>query len=74
MTQDPRNFPAASKAAQYAMGYHEATADFQRSMIMDVVNEMNGNLGLAAARLRISRHALRHQMSKLGLARHIGQG
>lgn len=64
----------ASKAAQYAMGYHEATADFQRSMIMDVVNEMNGNLGLAAARLRISRHALRHQMSKLGLARHIGQG
>lgn len=64
---------AAAKAAQYAMGYHEATADFQRAMIMDVVNDMNGNLGLAAARLGITRHALRHQMAKLGLARHVGQ-
>lgn len=64
----------ASKTAPYTMGYHGATADFQRSMIIDVVNEMHGNLGLAAARLQISRHALRHQMVKLGLARHIGRG
>lgn len=65
--------PAAPRPSQTVRSFHEATTDFQRSLIINAVNEANGNLGVAAERLRISRHALRHQMAKLGLAKHIGQ-
>ncbi len=59
--------------AEYEMGYHTSTANFQRSMIISIVNKTNGNLNHAAIELKMSRHALRHQMIKLGLARYIGQ-
>ncbi|NNU79874.1 sigma 54-interacting transcriptional regulator [Halovulum dunhuangense] len=48
-------------------GFHEATADFQRKLLTRVLTEHGGSLQDAAAALRISRHALRHQMMKLGL-------
>ncbi|WP_347313377.1 sigma-54 interaction domain-containing protein [Defluviimonas sp. SAOS-178_SWC] len=48
-------------------GFHEATADFQRKLIARAMVEAGGNVQQAAAALRISRHALRHQMMKLGL-------
>ncbi len=48
-------------------GFHEATADFQRKLIARAMIEAGGNTQQAANALRISRHALRHQMMKLGL-------
>ncbi|WP_343082347.1 sigma-54 interaction domain-containing protein [Ostreiculturibacter nitratireducens] len=48
-------------------GFHEATADFQRKLIARAMLEADGNVQSAANALRISRHALRHQMNKLGL-------
>ncbi len=50
-----------------AEGFHEATADFQRKLIARAMIEADGNIQQAATALRISRHALRHQMMKLGL-------
>lgn len=49
------------------LGFHEATCAFQRQLICDALEEFDGNLQKAAARLGISRHALRHQMIKLGM-------
>ncbi|OYX40687.1 MAG: Fis family transcriptional regulator [Rhodobacterales bacterium 32-67-9] len=48
-------------------GFHEATADFQRKLISRALVEAGGNVQQAAEMLRISRHALRHQMIKHGL-------
>lgn len=48
-------------------GFHEATAVFQRRMIEQAISAADGNLQEAAARLGISRHALRHQMTKLAM-------
>jgi len=48
-------------------GFHEATADFQRKLIVRAMLGAGGNLQQAAKALRISRHAMRHQMMKLGL-------
>jgi len=50
-----------------AIGFHEATADFQRKLLGRALTESEGNLQQAAATLKISRHALRHQMLNLGL-------
>ncbi|MBC7285748.1 sigma-54 dependent transcriptional regulator [Hoeflea sp.] len=50
-----------------AEGFHEATADFQRKLIARAMIEAGGNTQQVANALRISRHALRHQMMKLGL-------
>lgn len=50
-----------------ATGFHEATVDFQRKLLTRVLSDADGNLQVAAAALKISRHALRHQMIKLGL-------
>lgn len=50
-----------------ALGFHEATADFQRRLVGRALAEAKGNVQDAAASLGISRHALRHQMQKLGL-------
>jgi len=48
-------------------GFHEATADFQRKLLARALANAGGNVQTAAADLKISRHALRHQMLKLGL-------
>jgi two-component system, NtrC family, response regulator AtoC len=48
-------------------GFHEATADFQRKLLHRALTDSKGNLQDAAAALKMSRHALRHQMIKLGM-------
>jgi transcriptional regulator with GAF, ATPase, and Fis domain len=40
---------------------------FQRGLIESALRASGGNLGGAARRLGLTRHALRHQMLKLGL-------
>lgn len=59
--------PTDGTAVPTAEGFHEATADFQRKLIARAMVEAEGNIQRAAAALNISRHALRHQMMKLGL-------
>jgi len=49
------------------MDYHQATGNFQKQLIEQVVQACDHNLTLAADQLKLSRHALRHQMLKLGL-------
>lgn len=48
-------------------GFQEATALFQRGLIEQALAACDNNLQNTAARLKISRHALRHQMIKLGM-------
>ncbi|AOZ05293.1 sigma-54 interaction domain-containing protein [Cupriavidus malaysiensis] len=47
--------------------YHAATARFQARLIRAALDACGQNAGQAAQRLGLSRHALRHQMLKLGL-------
>ena len=47
--------------------FHTATRDFQAALVRDALTEADGNLARAADRLGLTRHALRHQMLKLGL-------
>ncbi|MFM1855400.1 MAG: hypothetical protein RLZ83_709 [Pseudomonadota bacterium] len=47
--------------------YRLATMAFQRELIVSAVRSASGNLGGAARHLGLTRHALRHQMLKLGL-------
>lgn len=47
--------------------YHQATGNFQKMLIAQVMQACDQNLALAADQLKLSRHALRHQMLKLGL-------
>jgi transcriptional regulator with PAS, ATPase and Fis domain len=49
-------------------GFHAASEDYQRALIEAALKEAGGRQGRAAQRLRLSRHALRHQMLKLGMA------
>lgn len=58
---------AGDAPAVNATGYQAATQQFQRDMIRQALEETRGNLGRAANRLALTRHALRHQMLKLGL-------
>ncbi|MGO4915960.1 sigma-54 interaction domain-containing protein [Pseudogemmobacter sp. W21_MBD1_M6] len=48
-------------------GLQEATANFQRVMIANALSANEDNIQSTAAALKISRHALRHQMIKLGM-------
>jgi two-component system nitrogen regulation response regulator GlnG len=57
----------ADPAAFTAQDYHTATSDFQRALIRQALAGARNNLGTAAHSLGLSRHALRHQMVKLGL-------
>lgn len=60
--------PLAPDPARLAgLGFHEASAAFQRDLIAGALTATEGNVQAAALRLRLSRHALRHQMIKLGL-------
>ncbi|MCB2105500.1 MAG: hypothetical protein KDE10_13815 [Rhodobacteraceae bacterium] len=47
--------------------YHAATEAFQRDLIARALTGAAGNQQEAARTLGLSRHALRHQMIKLGL-------
>jgi DNA-binding NtrC family response regulator len=58
---------AAPSAQGGVPGYHAATAEYQRQLIREALTAAGGNLGDAAMRLGLTRHALRHQMNKLDL-------
>ena len=47
--------------------FHKATAAFQRRLVEQALAQADGNPTLAARTLGLTRHALRHQMGKLGL-------
>jgi transcriptional regulator with PAS, ATPase and Fis domain len=47
--------------------YRLATQKFQSELISEAMSACGQNLQMAAQRLGLSRHALRHQMAKLGL-------
>ncbi len=70
----PRGVPPTRSAAAPAAGYHEATTGFQRQLIDDALLATGHNLGEAARALGLSRHALRHQMKKLGCDQADAQG
>ena len=59
--------PAPSAPPAPPADYRLATMAFQRELIVSAVRSANGNLGGAARHLGLTRHALRHQMLKLGL-------
>jgi transcriptional regulator with PAS, ATPase and Fis domain len=48
--------------------YHDATLAYQRQLIEAALTAAGGSMTAAARALRLSRHALRHQMQKVGLA------
>ena len=60
---------AAEEAPRAALpaGFDAATEAFQQGLIRDALAKSGGGLGQAADLLGISRHALRHQMIKLGM-------
>ncbi len=62
--------PEKARVQDIATGYQVATQEFQRLFIRQALDESNGSLVRAANRLALTRHALRHQMLKLGL---VGQ-
>lgn len=59
--------PAEVHAPSGPVDYHAATTAFQENLIRSALSAAQGNLGAAADRLGLSRHALRHQMLKLGM-------
>ncbi|MDO9640299.1 MAG: sigma-54 dependent transcriptional regulator [Pseudotabrizicola sp.] len=59
--------PIATAPLTGSEDYHAATDSFQRAMIGQAMSQANGNPQEAAKALGLSRHALRHQMIKLGL-------
>ena len=64
--------PSAGNAADFGVrfdgiAYQEATARFQRALIIKVLERTRNHLGRAASELGLTRHALRHQMIKHGL-------
>lgn len=66
--REARNAPRpAAPPAGRGRSYHAATAEYQKQLIREALAATGGNLGDAAARLELTRHALRHQMQKLEL-------
>jgi DNA-binding NtrC family response regulator len=55
----PANAPA---------NFHTASQEFQRGLVRQALENAGGNVARAAAALCLTRHALRHQMMRLGLA------
>ena len=62
------NSPAIAATIDPHGDYYEATAAFQTKLIRHALAVTNGNLTDAAARLGLTRHALRHQILKLDLS------
>lgn len=58
--------PAPQSAPEIDGGFHAQTEAFQRRLITAALERSQGNLQTTAEALRLSRHALRHQMIKLG--------
>jgi DNA-binding NtrC family response regulator len=58
---------ASSQSSGGEPDYHRATAGFQVSLIRRALQDSAGSLAGAARLLGLTRHALRHQMMKLGL-------
>lgn len=58
--------PPAS--AMPAPGFHAATQAYQRQLIAQALRQSGGQHAQAAQALGLTRHALRHQMMKLGIA------
>ena len=66
---EPRDgAPGVIAVPDEPLDYHEATAAFQAQVIRQALVATQGNLTETAARLGLTRHALRHQMLKLGMA------
>jgi transcriptional regulator with PAS, ATPase and Fis domain len=59
--------PRPVPPVEAAPGFREATRSFQRRLVSDAITRSGNNLTRAAAVLGLTRHALRHQMQKLGL-------
>ncbi len=59
--------PPAGETPVADQGFHAATADFQRELVQRALSQSGGNQQEAAGLLKLTRHALRHQMQKLGL-------
>lgn len=66
--------PGAFSLEAAGADYHEATTRFQRELIQRVMADTQGHLGRAAIQLGLTRHALRHQMIKLGMISHDDDG
>lgn len=64
--QDIGNIGAAYLKAEEGLDFHARTRTFQRRMVERALTD-KGSVSAAAQALGISRHALRHQMKKLGL-------
>ena len=64
----PKDHALASEVTD-TTDYHGATEAFQRVLIGQALSAAAGNPQEAARRLGLSRHALRHQMIKLGLVK-----
>jgi DNA-binding NtrC family response regulator len=60
--------PVPVPAAGDGLDYHAATQAFQRQMVQQALRRCDGQLAEAARVLGLTRHALRHQMLKLGIA------
>ncbi|CAH1672710.1 sigma-54 interaction domain-containing protein [Chelatococcus asaccharovorans] len=60
--------PVMMQVPDEPLDYHEVTAAFQAQVIRQALVATEGNLTETAARLGLTRHALRHQMLKLGMA------
>jgi len=60
--------PASAAGCDRAIEpFHEATQAFQRQLVTLALSRADGRLSSAARSLGLTRHALRYQMSKLGL-------
>lgn len=60
--------PATGQASDAVAGsFHDATARFQRELIAGALLKAGDSVSEAARLLGLSRHALRHQMIKLGM-------
>lgn len=60
----------ASALPEGKLRFHAATEDFQRRLIERALRDSRYNLGATATALGLSRHALRHQLLKLGIQPH----
>ena len=57
----------AIRTRRWTSDFHAATEKYQKALIEQALAASRNNLKDAAALLKISRHALRHQMIKLGM-------
>lgn len=70
---DVRHLPSriareVDKPHVQGVGYVAQTLSFQRDLVCSTLAQYDGHMGRTAAALQLSRHALRHQMMKLGLS------